>query len=187
MSNKLLNFKGHECFYKYLNGFLPAFDIRNSVARGRFTFIYNGEVKPYRNLYQFLGEINVLLEADLFCIKKSRITSRTRYKIFVDSEVEAKLNSEESDAEVVVEKPLIEGTGEAVMASHYAPVITQEDTTVEDQEAEFAVDWAWVESLEDTPENKLALDEYAEKNSDVKLKRNMKLVNMVRAYKKALS
>ena len=85
------------------------------------------------------------------------------------------------------EKEVIEGTGESVMASHYAPVITQEDTTVEDQEVEFAVDWAWVESLEDTPENKLALDEYAEKNSDVKLKRNMKLVNMVRAYKKALA
>ena len=180
MSNKLLNFKSHQCFYKYINTYLPAFDIKNSIAKGRFTFIYNGEIKPYRNLYQFLGELNGILKEDLFCIKNSRITSRTRYKIFVDSEVEANL------------KPVLEEAVEEVVPESHAeaelPVEDEVSEAVEEvSEAEFEIDWSWVESLEDTPENKIALDEYAEKNSDVRLKRNMKLVNMVRAYKKAVS
>ena len=193
MSNKLLNFKSHQCFYKYINTYLPAFDIKNSIAKGRFTFIYNGEIKPYRNLYQFLGELNGILKEDLFCIKNSRITSRTRYKIFVDSEVEANLKPvlEEAVEEVVPESPAETELPVEDEVSEAVEETVVEDTpevTVEEvSEVEFEIDWSWVESLEDTPENKIALDEYAEKNSDVRLKRNMKLVNMVRAYKKAVA
>ena len=46
-------------------------------------------------------------------------------------------------------------------------------------------DWGWVDSLEDSPENRLALDEYAEKFS-VKLRRSMKVSNMAKKFKKAL-
>ena len=47
------------------------------------------------------------------------------------------------------------------------------------------VDWEWVGTLEDTKEDKLLLDQYAEK-FNVKLKRNMKLQNMVKVFKKQL-
>ena len=137
MSNKLLNFKSHQCFYKYINTYLPAFDIKNSIAKGRFTFIYNGEIKPYRNLYQFLGELNGILKEDLFCIKNSRITSRTRYKIFVDSEVETNLKPILEEA-VVPESP-----AEAELPVEAEVSEAVEETVVEEvSETEFEIDWS---------------------------------------------
>lgn len=177
MSQKLLNFKTHQLFYSYVNAYLPEFDIKASASKGRFTFIYDGNIYAYRNLYIFLGKLNGLLGEKLFCIKHSRITSRTRYKIFVDSEIEDKLNGAESTVEVVpVEEEVVE-----------SPEVEVPTVEVSEEVVSFDIDWKWIESLEDTPANKLLLDNYAADNSDVSLKRNMKLPNMVRAYKKALA
>mgnify|MGYP006883084290 CR=1 FL=1 len=184
MSNKMYSFRSHKCFYEYINKILPKFEVKESISKGRFTFVYDGNIKPYRNFYQFLGELNSLIEKELFLIPNSRITSRTRYKVFVDEVVETTLLSGE-DTLVEAVKEVLVGTGEAVMPSHYAPVI--QEPKVEDPEAEFTVDWDWVESLEDNKEDKLLLDKYAEDNTGVKLKRNLKIKNMIRDFKKALA
>lgn len=54
------------------------------------------------------------------------------------------------------------------------------------EEPELEVDWEWVDSLEDSPENRLALDEYALKFGQ-SLKRTMKITNMAKKFKEALA
>ena len=179
MSNKMYSFRSHKCFYEYINKILPKFEVKESISKGRFTFVYDGNIKPYRNFYQFLGELNVLIEKELFLIPNSRITSRTRYKVFVDEVVETTLLSGEDT--------LVEEVKEPVKKLEETKEVELEEVAVGSEEAEFTVDWDWVESLEDNKEDKLLLDKYAEDNTGVKLKRNMKIKNMIRDFKKALA
>lgn len=53
---------------------------------------------------------------------------------------------------------------------------------VEEPSQEVTPDWDWVDSLEDSPETRLELDEYALKFS-VNLKRTMKVSNMAKKFK----
>lgn len=48
------------------------------------------------------------------------------------------------------------------------------------------VDWEWVNGLKNTKEDKKALDEYAESEHDIKLKRTMSLENMIKDFKEKL-
>lgn len=68
-----------------------------------------------------------------------------------------------------------------------SPEVIPEDVLekVEETSAPLSVDWGWVDSLSDTRENKKALDEYAA-TFDVSLRRNMKLENMIKAFKEAM-
>ena len=185
MSNKMYSFRSHKCFYEYINKILPKFEVKESISKGRFTFVYDGNIKPYRNFYQFLGELNGLIEKELFLIPNSRITSRTRYKVFVDEVVETALLSGEKEVSVKVDE-VEEVVETALLKGEDTLVEDVKEDLVETKESEFTVDWDWVESLEDNKEDKLLLDKYAEDNTGVKLKRNMKIKNMIRDFKKAL-
>ena len=60
--------------------------------------------------------------------------------------------------------------------------ITEASVTKEEPPQETTPDWDWVDSLEDSPETRLELDEYALKFS-VRLKRPMKVSNMAKKFK----
>lgn len=181
MKNKVEYFTSHQPFYEYINKFLPLLEVNNSVPRSRYTFIYDGVQYPHNNLFSMLGKLNTLIGKDLFLLKGSRSIGRLRYGICIDCDVEDSLLSEPSvvtskkeveSLDVVVSKG-DEVTSEGVTDPVMEGVITQE------------VDWDWVNSLEDSPENRLALDEYAEKFS-VKLRRSMKTTNMAKDFRKKL-
>lgn len=70
--------------------------------------------------------------------------------------------------EVVLEKPV--------------EVLKPVNQVVEEPSKEAEPDWDWVDSLEDSPETRLELDEYASKFS-VNLKRTMKVSNMAKKFK----
>jgi len=48
------------------------------------------------------------------------------------------------------------------------------------------VDWKWIESLKNNKEDKVKLDEYAQKEFNIELKRSMTLKNMIADFKEQL-
>lgn len=48
------------------------------------------------------------------------------------------------------------------------------------------VDWKWIESLKNNKEDKIKLDEYAQKEFNIELKRSMTLKNMIADFKEQL-
>lgn len=56
------------------------------------------------------------------------------------------------------------------------------DTPVDEKE----VNWDWVNGLDNTKEDKLALDQYAEDHFSIKLSRTMKIENMIKKFKEEL-
>ncbi len=49
-----------------------------------------------------------------------------------------------------------------------------------------SVDWDWINTLKNTKEDKKALDEYADADHNIKLKRTMSLENMIKDFKEKL-
>ena len=65
-------------------------------------------------------------------------------------------------------------------------IVDEKETPEEIPEAEeLTPDWEWIESLENTPEDKLKLDKYGE-TFGVKLNRRRTLSNMIKDFKEAL-
>lgn len=179
MKNKIEYFTSHQPFYDYVNKYLPLFEVKKSVARSRYTFIYDGVQYPHNNLFSMLGKLNTLIGKDLFLLKGCRSIGRLRYGICIDCDLEESLLSKvASKDEVVPTKVVVTKVDEVVSEDVTELVIEGVDTD--------EVDWDWVNSLEDSPENRLALDEYAEKFS-VKLRRSMKTTNMAKKFKEALA
>lgn len=178
MKNKVEYFKSHQPFYEYINKYLPLFEVKNSVPRGRYTFIYDGKQYPHNNLYSMLATLNTLIGKDLLLLKGSRSIGRLRYGICIDCNVESELSL--NVPTVSLEETLVE-------VDTIVSEVVEDVVEVESVESEVvAVDWSWVDSLEDSPENRLALDEYALKFS-VPLKRTMKVSNMAKKFKEALA
>ena len=67
------------------------------------------------------------------------------------------------------------------------PSLISLDVEEEITEGSKEPDWAWIESLENTPEDKLEFDKYCESEFSVKLSRTMKLSNMIKKFKEELA
>ena len=83
---------------------------------------------------------------------------------------------------VISEPEVLEDVVVVVVEESVAEVAVEE--VVEDVKEP---DWAWIESLENTPDDKLELDKYAEEEFSVKLSRTMKISNMVKKFKEELA
>ncbi len=57
------------------------------------------------------------------------------------------------------------------------------ESTEDVKEDSVEVEWDWINSLVDNKDSKLQLDQYAENTFGIKLKRNMKLENMISIFK----
>lgn len=60
------------------------------------------------------------------------------------------------------------------------------EVVIETNTSNKAVDWDWINTLKNTKEDKKALDEYAEDDHSIKLKRTMSLENMIKDFKEKL-
>lgn len=92
-------------------------------------------------------------------------------------------------ADVIVEEPeqvveQEEGVFEGDSASDKEEAIVATPETVSEEDTK-EVDWGWIETLENTKEDKLALDEYA-KDFNIELSRRKTLENMIIDFKEAL-
>ncbi len=62
-------------------------------------------------------------------------------------------------------------------------VVESIEEVKEASEDSVEVEWDWINSLVDNKDSKLQLDQYAENTFGIKLKRNMKLENMISIFK----
>ena len=187
MSEKLRIFPSHINFYNYVHQFLPLLNVKESVSRSRYSFKYDDKVIGCTGLVSQLDEMNKLLEKELFLLRISKVSGKLRYKIFVDGKVEEDLL--DSITQEVVEVVDVREEEEETKT----PEETQEDPEVVEPLSEDVpvekkkVDWGWIESLGDDKDSKLSLDVYAEEEFGIKLKRNMKMKNMLAVFKEELA
>ena len=191
MNQKIKYFGTHKEFYTYTNKYLPTLDVKNSVARSRFTFKADGKLYAHANLLKQLLTLNELIGEYLFILTGSRPVGRSRYAIFVNEDIESNFVIKEVPEPTIEDTPelistevVVESVEDAITEKVDEPEDVVEEPVVEGETLE--VDWEWVDSLEDSPENRLALDEYAEK-FEVNLKRTMKTSNMAKKFKEAMS
>lgn len=76
---------------------------------------------------------------------------------------------------------VIEKAPEVISVKEEVKEVVQETST-----STKSVDWDWINTLKNTKEDKKALDEYAEADHDIKLKRTMSLENMIKDFKEKL-
>ena len=122
--------------------------------------------------------LNGGLNAD-YDILSTYSVGRNRGTIFYGIEKEIKEFVQEEKEEVI--EPVVEVVVDELISLDVGPV------TVEVEESVKEPDWVWIESLENTPEDKLEFDKYCEAEYGLRLSRTMKLSNMIKKFKEELS
>lgn len=96
----------------------------------------------------------------------------------------ALLGDEDEASEIVIANvESEEDTQQEVEES--ASVLTSFEPEVS-KEVEKVPDWKWIESLENTPDDRLSLDNYAAEEFSVKLSRRKTIANMIKDFKEEL-
>lgn len=128
-----------------------------------------GSREGFPDAESFIGKLKTLTSMDLSVFSYDE-------PYWVSGEETPVVNSEEVSEE---DNTIVSEEEESVLEESV-------DVVESENEHELEVDWEWVDSLEDSPENRLALDEYAEKFGQ-SLKRTMKVSNMAKKFKEALA
>lgn len=122
----------------------------------------------------FLAELEKITKEDLsgYCYINSKWTKET---LVVESEEIPSVNEAVSEEVVTIVPEEVEVLSEALVepATDIEKVVTE-------------VNWAWVEGLNSIKSDKLKLDQYAEENFGIKLKRSKTLKGMIKDFKEAL-
>ena len=165
-------FKSDKLFYSYIESVCPLFSFAKSFKPSRFSFITTeGVLVKNGNMPQMMASLNTLMGVDHFSVQRSRAKGRYTYQVYLTSDV---VVDDEADKEVPVLISL-EATPEPLQETLTPkPTITTSD-----------IDWARLESLQNTKEDKAFLDEFASRYN-VTLKRNMKIENMLEVFKTSL-
>lgn len=169
-------FKTKKQLFTHLKTLIPELDYNKCFTKSRHSLVLeSGECFFFHKLSLLLKKCNELMGKEHFDTTHSVIKGKSAYLIYYKTEgVEyVKPSKEKEEKEELPE----EGFDQEELG------ILSLD--VEDSEHEKEVDWKWIEGLKDTTEDRLALDQYAE-GFDIKLRRNMKLVNMIKKFKEAL-
>ena len=157
--------------FGYLDKLVEGLDLNRTLRLPKLWFSdVEGNEYKCQGSTEFCNKFNKVFNTN-FLPKKSYISGK-KIVLFFD--------------EVVDEEEVVFGT-------HYAALVAIEDEAPEAVIAPEVVtqitlitpDWEWIDSLENDKEDKLKLDNYAEKFS-VKLNRNKKLSNMINDFKTAL-
>ncbi|BAV80916.1 hypothetical protein [Vibrio phage RYC] len=162
-----LFFRNKALLVNALKEYFPTLDVEKSKSRirSRFSLVFGEEVIYSGTVSEMVSNLNKVAGKDIF-VKRAYLKGKSGYVIFLN----------EDPKELVVEDAVQEQEEKSEVEK------TEIDKEVV---APDAVDWEWVEGLGNTKEDKLALDQYAEK-FDVKLSRTMKIENMVAKFKEAL-
>ena len=163
MSHEIKKFANKVKFWEYIYSLDNKIDFRNTIKSPNFCFYYDGEKKVTNGIKTTLKELNALMGTHFD--EKVSIATGNKVTLFITTESAVVKEAEKSLENVLQED-------------------SEVLTTVEDNNK--TPDWAWIKSLADTPEDKKILDDYAEKEFSIKLKRNMKISNMIKSFKKQL-
>lgn len=129
----------------------------------------------------FLERVSLITKKDLsdFTYSSPYWTNEPSQVVVEPQEQASESVLEESEASV----PQVEETfSEAVTEVIEEPIVEALLASEEPKQP----DWKWIESLENNKEDKLLLDDYADKEFSIKLSRTKKLSNMIIDFKAAL-
>ncbi|CAH9011758.1 conserved hypothetical protein [Vibrio phage 424E50-1] len=183
-------YKTKRIFLQALSNYVADIDIPSSVSKSKYTIQIKNKVVFARNMGDLLQKLNTIIGEEVFI--NGRLVGRQGFKVVLDKEVSDKLLGKGSPAVAKIATPEVKVAEKPVQEE---PVVVEPEVIVEEsvkesevvsEESSTEVDWEWIESLQDNKDSKLALDQYAEEKFDIKLKRNMKLPNMIAAFKEAL-
>lgn len=154
---------------------LKELDLNKSLQdRSRWSINLSGERIYCGKLKELAEAVNGKLDVTIDASKSRPVSLNTTKLVYYKEELPVE---EEKPEELLEEKEILpeEKEDEEVITS-------QEDAPSETVEC----DWEYINSLEDTPEGKKALAEYAEKHFDTKIKRNSSLDNMKKSLKRVV-
>ncbi|CAH9011893.1 conserved hypothetical protein [Vibrio phage 501E54-1] len=179
-------YKTKRLFLEGLSKYVADINIPSSVSKSKYTIQIKNKVVFARNMGDLLQTLNTMIGEKVFV--NGRLVGRQGFKVEIDSEVSEQVLAKGEPVSVVVEEKKVAKVEEPKKVEKAeAPVVEEEKAEAEVVvESSTEVDWEWIESLQDNKDSKLALDQYAEEKFDIKLKRNMKLPNMIAAFKEAL-
>jgi len=165
-------FKSDKLFYSYIESVCPLFSFAKSFKPSRFSFITTeGVLVKNGNMPQMMASLNTLMGFDHFSVQRSRAKGRYTYQVYLTSDIVV----EEAEQEVPV-----------LISLEATPEPIPEDLTPKPTIDTSGIDWPRLESLQNTKEDKAFLAEFANKY-EVALKCNMKIENMLIAFKSGLS
>ncbi len=174
MQNKYW-FKSTKDFYKFIKSEIPKFDNNKSQFAPWFSF-YDVDGKFYncKNFLYMLRELNKMKGEEFFATSSSRANGIPHYFVQTGQSELAESLSE------VIKRDIPEEVEEVVETEALISLEAVDEPKVKEP------DWKWIESLEDTKENRKLLDDYAEKEFGIKLRKNMLVANMTKKFKEAL-
>lgn len=165
-------------FYKLLESINSDFDMDKSLRAGNFNIMTReGKFQLCGGFNHFCTTYNSMF-TDILDMKKTFKKGTLIYVFLKDIDTPPKdLLKKEG-----VKAPSIKET-----APLEAPLISldiDEDISEDEVVPLITPDYEWMSSLDNTSEDKLALDKYAESTFDIKLRRNKRVENMIEDFKK---
>ncbi|AUR94266.1 hypothetical protein NVP1193O_135 [Vibrio phage 1.193.O._10N.286.52.C6] len=158
-------------------------NLNASISQPSFYFVTTDKVVHRATGTKMLAQVLNDLFGNYYSVEDSVTVTRQRGTLaYALQEKQEKVETPvQEEKEEVITEPEVE---EVVEDSPSLISLEVEEDVTEDSKVP---DWAWIESLENTPEDKLELDKYAESEFSVKLSRTMKLGNMVKKFKEELA
>lgn len=152
-------------------------DVNKSLAYGDESIVYKDQLISSPDFNHMLRELNKAMGLEKFCHAKSFCMGGWGYNLFTfeesDLAKEVKVKKEAEEVVEDIEMEVVDIVSTEVVEDE-APVVVKEP------------DWEWIATLKNNKDDKLALDKYAEAEFGISLNRQMKLDNMIKAFKEEL-
>ena len=157
-------------------------NLNASISQPSFYFVTTDKVVHRATGTKMLAQVLNDLFGNYYSVEDSVTVTRQRGTLaYALQEQEKVETSVQEEKEEVIPEPEVEEVVED------SPSLISLDVEEEVTEGSKEPDWAWIESLENTPEDKLEFDKYCESEFSVKLSRTMKLSNMIKKFKEELA
>ncbi|AGN51488.1 hypothetical protein VPLG_00049 [Vibrio phage eugene 12A10] len=155
-------------------------NLNASISQPSFYFVTTDKVVHRATGTKMLAQVLNDLFGNYYSVEDS--TTVTRQRGTLAYALQEKVETTVQEEKEVVSEPEVEEVVEDL--SNLISLEVEEEVVTEDVKDP---DWAWIESLENTPEDKLEFDKYCESEFSVKLSRTMKLSNMIKKFKEELA
>ncbi|AUR93459.1 hypothetical protein NVP1187O_146 [Vibrio phage 1.187.O._10N.286.49.F1] len=161
-------------------------NLNASISQPSFYFVTTDKVVHRATGTKMLAQVLNDLLGNYYSVEDSVTVTRQRGTLaYALQEKQEKVETpvqEEKEEEEVITEPEVE---EVVEDSPSLISLDVEEDVVAEGSKE--PDWAWIESLENTKDDKNEFDKYCESEFSVKLSRTMKLSNMIKKFKEELA
>ncbi|CAM0038941.1 hypothetical protein VPHK460_0018 [Vibrio phage K460] len=157
-------------------------NLNASISQPSFYFVTTDKVVHRATGTKMLAQVLNGLFGNYYSVEDSTTVTRQRgtlaYALQEQEKVETPVQEEKEE---VVPEPEVKEVVED--SPSLISLDVEEDVTEDSKEP----DWAWIESLENTKDDRLELDQYAEDEFSVKLSRRKTLENMIIDFKEELA